>query len=121
MFADDVEAHESRRHPSGWEPGIAWSGDAGTITTPPMDSEPTGGVWHELVADWGLDPATTEVVPGSIQVRAWDTHDGRRLRYYRAALQAFDAADPETGKKVDASVKGMDRELAGHPARSPFW
>lgn len=98
MFADDVEAHEqARRHPSGWEPGIAWSGDAGTITTPPMDSEPTGGVWHELVADWGLDPATTEVVPGSIQVRAWDTHDGRRLRYYRAALQA----KSNTGERAD--------------------
>lgn len=99
MFSDDVEAHESqsRRHPSGWEPGIAWSGDAGTITTPPMDSEPTGGVWTELVADWGLDPATTEVVPGSIQVRAWDTHDGRRLRYYRAALQA----KSNTGERAD--------------------
>lgn len=88
MFADDVEAHESRRHPSGWEPGIAWAGDSGTITTAPLEAEPTGGVWAELVADWGLDPATTEVVPGSIQVRAWDTHDGRRLRYYRAALRA---------------------------------
>lgn len=97
MFADDVEAHESRRHPSGWEPGIAWSGDAGTITTAPLDAEPTGGVWAELVADWGLDPTTTEVVPGTIQVRAWDTHDGRRLRYYRAALRA----KTDTGERAD--------------------
>lgn len=95
MFADDVEAHEQRgqRHPSGWEPGIAWSGNSGTITTAPLEAEPTGGVWAELVADWGLDPATTQVVPGSVQVRAWDTHDGRRLRYYRAALEARTDAD----------------------------
>ncbi len=31
---------------------------------------------------------------------------------YRAALQGFDAADPEAGKKVDLSVRGMDRDLA---------
>ena len=88
MFADDVERQERQRHPSGWEPGVAWDGTSGTITTAPLGDEPTGGVWSELVADWGLDPATTEVVAGSVQVRAWDTHDGRRLRDYRASLQA---------------------------------
>lgn len=97
MFSDDVEAQESRRHPSGWEPGVAWTGEAGTITTAPLESEPTSGVWYELVADWGLDPATTEVTPGSIQVRAWDTHDGRRLKYYRAALRA----KSNTGERAD--------------------
>lgn len=97
MFSDDVEAQQPQRHPSGWEPGVCWSADGGTITTAPMDAEPTGGVWLELVADWGLDPATTEVVPGSIQVRAWDTHDGRRLKYYRAALRA----KVDTGDRAD--------------------
>jgi hypothetical protein len=98
MFSDDVAAQEQRqRHPSGWEPGIAWAGDSGTITTAPLEAEPTGGVWAELVADWGLDPAVTEIVPGSIQVRAWDTHDGRRLRYYRAALRAI----TDLGERAD--------------------
>lgn len=99
MFSDDVAAQQPQRHPSGWEPGICWSGDEGTIITAPLDAEPTDGVWDELVADWGLDPQVTEIVPGSVQVRAWDTHDGRRLRYYRAALRAtspqVDRADIE--------------------------
>ncbi|MDP5238438.1 methyl-accepting chemotaxis protein [Uliginosibacterium sp. 31-16] len=31
---------------------------------------------------------------------------------YRAALQVFDPADPEAGRKVDVAVRGMDRSLA---------
>ncbi|GAB2876415.1 methyl-accepting chemotaxis protein [Uliginosibacterium flavum] len=31
---------------------------------------------------------------------------------YRAALQMFDAADPESGKKVDIAVRGMDKPMA---------
>ncbi|WP_172203625.1 methyl-accepting chemotaxis protein [Niveibacterium sp. COAC-50] len=31
---------------------------------------------------------------------------------YREALKGFDGADPETGKKVDAAVKGMDRPVS---------
>lgn len=62
-----------------------------------MADEPGQGVWNELIADWGLDPATTEVVEGSVQVRAWDTHDGQRLRYYRATIQRRSSA----GDRVD--------------------
>lgn len=76
-----------KQHPSGWEPGVAWDGSKGTLTTAPMESEPHAGIWAELIADWGLNPEDTEVVEGSVQVRAWDTHDGRRLRYYRATIQ----------------------------------
>ena len=28
------------RHPAGWEPGVAWDGHAGTLTTAPLDSAP---------------------------------------------------------------------------------
>ena len=82
-----AQTRPKKTHPSGWEPGVAWNGTEGTITTSLLDSEPETGIWVELIADWGLDPTTTEVVEGSIQVRAWDTHDGRRLRYYRATLR----------------------------------
>lgn len=82
-----AQTRPKKTHPSGWEPGIAWNGTEGTITTSPLNSEPETGIWVELIADWGLDPTTTEVVEGSIQVRAWDTYDGRRLRYYRATLR----------------------------------
>ncbi|MFT4174937.1 MAG: hypothetical protein QM639_20370, partial [Rhodocyclaceae bacterium] len=37
---------------------------------------------------------------------------GKLGAQYRQALQRFDAADAETGKKVDSAVRGMDRPLA---------
>jgi hypothetical protein len=82
----------ARTHPQGWEPGIAWDGQTGSITAGPFDTEPDPAIWAELVKDWGLDPTYTAVVPGSVQVRGWDAAIGggevRRMRYYRATLQA---------------------------------
>lgn len=92
-----AESRPKRSHPKGWEPGVAWNGEKGSLTTAPLADEPGQGVWNELIADWGLDPATTEVVEGSVQVRAWDTHDGQRLRYYRATIQRRSSA----GDRVD--------------------
>ncbi|MEN3112020.1 methyl-accepting chemotaxis protein [Uliginosibacterium paludis] len=50
----------------------------------------------------GMDPAPARTARSELDTL------GKR---YRDALQGFDAADPETGKKVDAAVKGMDRPL----------
>lgn len=81
----------SQPAPQGWEPGIAWNGSEGVLTTGPLDDEPNPALWSELIADWNLDPSTTEVVPGTIQVRGWDANVGageiRRLRYYRATIR----------------------------------
>ncbi|MFZ9162692.1 MAG: hypothetical protein ACO21Q_08705, partial [Burkholderiaceae bacterium] len=118
-FRDEVAAGSKprRSHPQGWEPGVAWNGSEGTLTTPPLEADPTAGVWAELVADWGLDPLATEVVEGSVQVRAWDTHDGRRLRYYRATLRArtpdFDRPD------IDALCRLVERRRPVKPLKGP--
>lgn len=76
------------KHPSGWEPGVAWDGESGTLTSKPLDSEPND--WSELLAVWDLDPAVFEVVE-PVQYRAWDAPDPegglRRLFYYRAAIR----------------------------------
>lgn len=78
--------------PQGWEPGIAWNGSEGVLTTGPLEQDPDPALWSELIKDWDLDPSTTEVVPGTIQVRGWDANVGggeiRRLRYYRATIRA---------------------------------
>lgn len=96
----DAVARAARRpapSPAGWEPGIAWDGREGQITTGPLEDEPDPALWAELVADWALDPSTTEIVPGSIQVRGWDANVGggeiRRLRYYRATIRSRSASD----------------------------
>lgn len=81
------------RHPQGWEPGITWSSTGGEIIakvgadSPEMDP----ALWALLIEDWGLDPAITEVVPDSVQIRAWDAQVGAgqtiRAKYYRAAIR----------------------------------
>lgn len=84
----DYRAPLGVKHPSGWEPGVAWDGDAGTLTTHPLDSEPSD--WSELLAVWDLDPEVFEVVE-PVQYRAWDAPDPegglRRLFYYKAVIR----------------------------------
>lgn len=105
----DPDALEAalRRHerpaqsaPQGWEPGIAWDGSEGHLTTGPLEDAPDESLWSELIADWNLDPATTEVVPGSVQVRGWDANVGggeiKRLRYYRATIRSRTAGRDRT-------------------------
>lgn len=76
------------KHPSGWEPGVAWDGVSGTLTTQPMDAPPRD--WSELLAVWDLDPAEYEVIE-PVQYRAWDAGIGegnvQRLYYYRANVR----------------------------------
>jgi hypothetical protein len=76
------------KHPSGWEPGVAWDGESGTLTTQPLDSQPSD--WAELLAVWDLDPVLFEVIE-PVQYRAWDAPDPegglRRLYYYKAAIR----------------------------------
>lgn len=75
-------------HPAGWEPGIAWDGREGTITTRPL-AEPTPD-WDALLRAWGFDPDVVEVVE-PVQVRTWDAVlDGqvRTMWYYRAGVRA---------------------------------
>lgn len=102
----DHEPREPRHqlsHPNGWEPSVEWSGKGGTIATGPMEHEPTDAIWETLIRDWGLDPKTTRIVPGSVQVRGWDANIGggeiKRLFYYRATIEptirAEDQADIE--------------------------
>jgi hypothetical protein len=99
--------------PQGWEAGIAWDGSKGTLTTGPLENDPNEALWSELIADWQLDPATTEIVPGSIQIRGWDANVGageiKRLRYYRATIRSraagSDRADVEALCKA-AAAKG---------------
>lgn len=47
--------------------------------------------------------------PRAAEVDALIAAHGAMLASYRTALQSFDAADPESGKKVDRAVKGIDR------------
>lgn len=84
----DYTPEQPQRHPSGWEPGVAWDGYAGTLTTQPLSSAPND--WADLLAVWDLDPQEYEVVE-PVQYRAWDAGMGegnvQRLYYYRATIR----------------------------------
>lgn len=111
-MTDLSEFHPKRhtqKHPTGWEPGISWDGKSGSITTV-STNEPDEAMWEVLIDDWGLDPTRTEVVDGSLQIRAWDTtRDGEtiRMKYYRATIKArtssIDRAD------IDALCKLVEK------------
>jgi len=82
--------------PKGYEPEIKWDGAKGfgfvdsQVKLSPEDATDPA-IWEEIIADWGLDPKTTELVDGSIHIRAWDTNAGegevKRLKYYRAQIR----------------------------------
>jgi hypothetical protein len=78
-------------HPKGWEPGVAWDPTTGSgEIVVQSDRDPDPAIWDHLIADWGLDPSRCTVVPGSVQIRAWDMNVGdgeiKRMKYYRATI-----------------------------------
>ena len=100
----EFQRRHKNDHPTGWEPSLQWDGSKGSITTGPLASEPDASIWEILIADWGLDPSRTQVVDGSLQIRAWDTtRDGEtiRMKYYRATIE------PRTGGRDHADIKAL--------------
>ena len=94
---NEFQRKSRKAHPQGFEPGIVWNPETGGTITAALDQEPDEAIWGVLIADWGLDPERTMVVPGSLQIRAWDAPDPegglRRLFYYRATLKPREAHD----------------------------
>lgn len=82
-------ASRSVRPPSGWEPGVAWDGQSGTVTTGPM-SGPPPKKWDDILKVWGLDPDEVEIIE-PVQLRAWDAQSKdegiRRMFYYRVQVR----------------------------------
>lgn len=102
------------KHPEGWEPGVAWDGRKGQITTESSSTvEPDWGIVLERA---NLDPATIEVVPGSVQVRTWDAAIGngevRTFRYFKAEVRAKRANTPD----VDELLRLIRKRAAILPA-----
>lgn len=99
--------------PAGWQPGVAWDGDSGTLTTSPMDAPPRD--WAELLAVWDMDPADYEVIE-PVQYRAWDAGVGegnvQRLYYYRANIRR---RRPQHGPSVDELLTAIGKRKPKAP------
>lgn len=84
----DGARRDINRPPSGWEPGVAWDGTQGTLSTGAMDGPPKA--WDDILKVWGLDPTDIEIVE-PVQMRAWDAQDKeigvRRMFYYKVQVR----------------------------------
>lgn len=100
-LADDARSEMKRQvketHPQGWQPGITYGATGGEVVALAPDGlEADPAFWRLVIADWGLDPDLTEIVPDSVQIRAWDMPVGKgqtiRARYYKANIRPRRAA-----------------------------
>lgn len=118
-FAESVR-REPPRAPQGWEPGVAWDGRRGTAALA-TDGDPD---WSEVLIRANLDPATIEVVPGTIQVRTWDAAIGngevRTFRYYKAEVRAKQPTDLDVVAQIaELARKRPTRKPHGRGDRAP--
>lgn len=86
-----LKNHAKPEAPKGWEKSIIWDGTKGEISTGPLADEPTDDLWNEIVKDFGIGD-NLRIIPGSIQIRAWDSYAGR-MKYYRARLEPSTATE----------------------------
>lgn len=113
----DAERTPPTKHPEGWTPGVVWNPKGGTICVPGPagmgDADPA--FWEVILTDWGLDPQLTEIVPDSIEIRAWDMNVGKgqivRAKYYKAKIRPRRAAmtDGERKELVALAMRSRKR------------
>lgn len=74
----------ARKHPEGWEPGITWNGNEGTVTTMggPLDK---AADWSAVLKVWGLDPEHFEVVE-PILFNVWGNPEGVPNRQWKGKV-----------------------------------
>jgi hypothetical protein len=91
------------KHPDGWTPGITYGPNGGEVVAKVVgDGVVDPAFWDLVIADWGFDPKVTEIVPDSVQIRAWDMPVAgggtMRAKYYKARIRPKRAAmtDAET-------------------------
>ena len=118
----EIEANkrsQARRNSltKGYEREIRWDGSKGYIDSPATDVEPDQALWDMVIKDWGLDPNLTEIVDGSVHIRAWDANVGggeiAKMRYYRAQIRRR----AEKGDRAD--IEALCREIMKKPAKVP--
>ena len=96
-------------HPKGWEPGISYGPDGGEVVARVLGGgEVDPAFWDLVIADWGFDPKVTEIVPDSIQIRAWDMPlaggSTVRAKYYKARIRPKRAAMTELEEQALAKL-----------------
>lgn len=108
--AQIAETKKQRNRPSGWEPGVVWDGEKGSITTDALFETPNE--WEEILSARGLDPELYEVVGDSIKWCSYDgwKRDAQGEDAYSAICYSFRAdIRRRTNKRVD--LEGLYKEV----------
>ena len=125
VAVDDVDAllagatkPKTEKHPDGWTPGVIYGPNGGEIVTRVLgEGEVDPAFWDLVIADWGFDPKVTEIVPDSVQIRAWDMPlaggQTMRAKYYKARIRPKRAA--MTDAEEQALVKLINRRKTRKP------
>lgn len=103
---NELEAAKRPRkaHAEGWEPGVTWNGNDGTITTDALPAE-NAPDWKTVLKVWGLDPEHFEVVE-PVLFNVWGDPLGRLNRQWKGKVVQRNAA---SSADVDALVAEIKR------------
>ena len=99
----DIAKRPKREHAEGWEPGVAWDGNEGTITSTAMPAE-NAPDWESILKIWGLDPAQFTVVE-PVLFNVWGDPLGNLNRQWKGKVIQKRAAKGEDFAALLAEVK----------------
>jgi predicted phosphodiesterase len=108
---NDIEQTKrpARTHAEGWEPGVAWNGREGTITTDALPAE-NAPDWTTILRVWGLDPERFTVVE-PVLFNVWGDPLGRLNRQWKGKVIQKKAAG-------DADIDALIAEIKKHKAKA---
>lgn len=110
---EDIEKSRrpKRSHAEGWEPGVVWNGNEGTVTTSGMLAE-NAPDWETVLRVWGLDPAHFDVVE-PVLFNVWGDTLGVLNRQWKGKVVRKSSG-------ANADVREMIDEIKKHRPGKPL-
>jgi len=106
-----AERRPKRQHPEGWEPGVTWNGNEGTVTTTGMPAE-NAPDWSTVLKVWGLDPEKFEVVE-PVLFNVWGDTLGVLNRQWKGKVVRKTA---ESGAEVKEIIDEIKKHKFSRPS-----
>jgi predicted phosphodiesterase len=107
----DAGKKPRREHAEGWEPGVAWNGKEGTITTSAIPAE-NAPDWNTVLKVWGLNPDLFEVVE-PVLFNVWGDPLGTLNRQWKGKVIQKRVA-------IDGDVQTLISEIKKFKPRKPI-